>query len=41
MLGLLVGGCVGGGYDVVDNDEGDGFSPFDWRILDPVVFKLP
>ena len=40
MLGLLVGGCVVGGHDGVDNTEGDGFFLSDRRILDPVGFKL-
>ena len=41
MSGLLVGGCVGGRHDGVDDADGDRFFSSDRRILDPVGFKLP
>ena len=41
VSGLLVGGCVGGKHDEVDDAEGDGFFSSDRRVLNPVGFKLP
>ena len=41
MSGLLVGGCIGGGHDRVNDTERDGFFSSDRRVLNLVGFKLP
>ena len=40
MLVLLVGGCVGGRQDLVDDAERGGFFSSNQRVLNPVGFKF-